>query len=422
MNKFIKLKPYFRAFGKSDIWRQLLFSKPKNHQSLGVSLTELVVAMLVAGIIIQLAYFGFSWNRQLYLNDVARNDASQTFKTAFDLVGSDIKQAGAGLNSSFPAVLIRPYPTDPGTPNLISPTFPTFNSAITLRRLDLGTQPKICKNNATTPPTTISGSPTEIFVVNSSSSMAGCTSSDGTDSDVWDDEITALRNYRLQNGGTVRIFIYPSNDGANTGEFLNYTGEKFYDSTGTLINNLTSTTPFNSASLIVNGTLTKTYNIDSSSTKLLVIEERKYQLGCSDSNIADASCPADKLQNLQLIVNNGNPVNLVNKIGNFTVTATIQQDITSTTTAQFLCWKITLNPDLTSAEKVLVECSNNPPPTSPATTSVTGYAWSQLYSINVTLKPQPVSSTDPLFYTNTRDTLNNLQQTQNFLPRNVLNY
>jgi Tfp pilus assembly protein PilW len=422
MNKFIKLKPYFRASAKSYHLFKSLILRRKISQNLskGITLVELLLAMLVAGIIIQLAYFGFSWNRQLYLNDQARNDASQNLATVFSIVGSDIKQAGAGLDAGFPAVLITPYPTNPsGTPNLNSPTFPTFNSAITLRRLDLGTQPKICKNNAATPPTTISGSPTEIFVVNSSSTssgIAGCPVSDRTtDTDVWDDEITALRNYRLQNGGTVRIFIYPSNDGANTGEFLNYTGEKFYDSTGTLINNLTSTTPFNSASLTVNGTLTKTYNIESSSTKLLVIEERKYQLGCSDSNIADASCPADKLQNLQLIVNNGNAVNLVNKIGNFAVTATIQQDITSTTTAQFLCWSIT--------QAGVTTCSNNPPPSSPATTALpNSYAWSQLYSINVTLKPQPVSSTDPLFYTNTRDTLNNLQQTQKFLPRNVLNY
>jgi len=401
MNKFIKLKPYFRAFGKSDIWRQLLFSKPKNHQSLGVSLTELVVAMLVAGIIIQLAYFGFSWNRQLYLNDVARNDASQTFKTAFDLVGSDIKQAGAGLPANFPAVLIRPYPTSAGTPNLISPTFPTFNSEITLRRLILGTQPRICPNNATTPPTTISGSPTEIFVLNSLKPLppssvppeAGCTNDTAGLT-----LVNNLKNYRLQNGGTVRIFIYPNTNGS--GEFLNYTGGNFYPN---------STSP-TSTSLIVNGTLTGTYNI--SSARIMLIEERTYRLGCSDSSIADASCPADKLQNLQLIVNNGTPLNLVNKIGKFAVTATIQQD--RTLDVQFLCWTIPQTGTPT--------CSNNPPPNSPATASVTGYAWSQLYSINVTLKAQPVSSTGPLLSTNTQDKLNNLQETQNFLPRNVLNY
>jgi hypothetical protein len=215
-------------------------------------------------------------------------------------------------------------------------------------------------------------------VLNSASLVAGC---DNTEN------INILKNYRQQNGGSVRIFIYPSTNGS--GEFLNYTGENFYP-------NSSSTT---STSLIVNGTLTGTYNI--SSAKIMLIEERKYRLGCSDSSISDTSCPADKLQNLQLIVNNGNPVNLVNKIGNFAVTATVQQDITSTTTAQFLCWIIT--------QAGATTCSNNPPPSSPATTTLpNSYAWSQLYSINVTLKPQAVS--------------NNLQQTQNFLPRNVLNY
>ena len=382
MKKSIKLKPSFRVSARSYFYLKSLFFRTKISQNLskGISLVELLLAMLVAGIIIQLAYFGFSWNRQLYLNDQVRNEANQNLITAFSIVGSDIKQAGAGLDASFPAVLISPYPTNAGTPNLNSPTFPTFNSEITLRRLVLGSQPRTCKNNATTPPTTISGSPTEIFVLNSASLVAGC---DNTEN------INILKNYRQQNGGSVRIFIYPSTNGS--GEFLNYTGENFYPNS--------SSTTSTSTSLIVNGTLTGTYNI--SSAKIMLIEERKYRLGCSDSSISDASCPADKLQNLQLIVNNGNPVNLVNKIGNFAVTATVQQDITSTTTAQFLCWIIT--------QAGATTCSNNPPPSSPATTTLpNSYAWSQLYSINVTLKPQAVS--------------NNLQQTQNFLPRNVLNY
>jgi len=407
MKKFIKLKPFFRASARSYFYlKSLIFrTKISKNVSKGISLVELLLAMLVAGIIIQLAYLGFSWNRQLYLNDQAKNEANQNLITAFSIVGSDIKQAGAGLDAGFPAVLISPYPTNAGTPNLNSPTFPTFNSEITLRRLIPGTQPsRICPNNATTPPTTISGSPTEIFVLNSLKQLipppigvspapeAGCDN---------DTAVTELRNYRLQNGGTVRIFIYPSTNGS--GEFLNYTGENFYP-------NASSTT---STSLIVNGTLTGTYNI--SSAKIMLIEERKYRLGCSDSSIADTVCPADKLQNLQLIINNENPVNLVNKIGNFAVTATIQQDIDATTTSQFLCWIIpqTGNPT----------CSNNPPPTSPATTPLPkAYAWSQLYSVNVTLKGQRIPRDAPGISIETQKKLNKLQQTQNFLPRNILNY
>jgi type IV pilus assembly protein PilW len=345
----------------------------------GITLVELFLTMLVAGIIIQLAYLGFSWNRQLYLNDQARNEASQNLATAFSIIGSDIKQAGAGLDASFPAVLIRPYPTNPtGTPNLNSPD---FNSEITLRRLISGTQPRTCKNNATPAATTISGSPTEIFVLNSAPPLvAGC-NNDTAGIAV----VTALKTYRLQNGGTVRIFIYPSTTG--TGEFLNYTGENF---------------DTNYTSLIVNGTLTGTYNIDSA--KIMLIEERKYRLGCSDSSIADASCPTNKLQNLQLIVNDGNPVNLVNNLGTFAVTATIQQDVTNTTTAQFICW--------------LINQTGNPS----CNSSVTGYVWSDLYSINVTLRPQFDSDSGSILSTGTQDTINSLQQTQNFLPRNVLNY
>ena len=400
MKKFTLFKQYFRAFGRLNPFLQLFNNSTLNqHFSKGITLTELLVSMMVAGIILQLAYFGFSWNRQLYLNDQARNDTSQNLATVFSIVGSDIKEAGAGLDASFPAVLISPYPTNPGTPNLNSPTFPTFNSEITLRRLILGSQPRICKNNATTPPTTISGSPTEIFVLNSRSPLdAGCANDTNGIA-----LVNTLKNYRLQNGGTVRIFIYPNTNGS--GEFLNYKGENFYP-------NSNSTSP-TSTSLIVNGTLTGTYNI--SSARIMLIEERKYRLGCSDSSIADTACPADKLQNLQLIVNNGTPVNLVNKIGNFAVTATIQQDIDSTTTSQFLCWIIpqTGNPT----------CSNNPPPTSPATNSLPkAYAWSQLYSVNVTLKGSRISRNTPNISIETQKKLNKLQQTQNFLPRNILNY
>jgi len=362
--------------------------------------------MVVAGIILQLAFLGFSWNRQLYLNDAARNDASQTFKTAFDLVGSDIKQAGAGLDASFPAVLISPYPTNPsGTPNLIAPTFPTFSTEITLRRLVLSQKLPICR-------AVTSGLKTEIFVVDKT--VSGCDVIDNNN-DGWPDNLTAWKDYRTNNSGTIRAFIY---NGSGQGEFLNHTSEKTYNNSNTLItpiaNPSTPATTVNSASLVVNGTLANSYSAGSAA-QFLVIEERKYRLGCSDSSIADASCPANKLQNLQLIVNNGTPVNLVNKISNFAVTATIQQDITSTTTAQFLCWSITQTGTTT--------CSNNPPPASPATTTLpNSYAWSQLYTINVTLKAQPVSSTGPLLSTYTQDKLNNLQETQNFLPRNVLNY
>ena len=77
MKKSIKLKPSFRVSARSYFYLKSLFFRTKISQNLskGISLVELLLAMLVAGIIIQLAYFGFSWNRQLYLND----QGDQTF-------------------------------------------------------------------------------------------------------------------------------------------------------------------------------------------------------------------------------------------------------------------------------------------------------------------------------------------------------
>ncbi|MEB3191600.1 MAG: prepilin-type cleavage/methylation domain-containing protein [Snowella sp.] len=369
-----------------------------------MTLTELLLGTVVAGIILQLAYLGFSWNRQLYLNDVARNDASQTFKTAFDIIGPNIQQAGEGLDASFPSILITPYPTNPPNPNPPNLNSPTFNSEITVRRLIFSIKLPICR-------AVNSGAQTEIFIADNAG-PAGCSVTDNN-SDGWPDNLAQWKDYRTSNGGTsatIRAFIY---DGASQGEFLNYTGENRYDIIGNLI---TSTNPANAASLIVNGTLANSYTAGSAA-QLLLIEERKYRLGCSDSAIADASCPSSQLQNLKLIVNNGTPVDLANKIGQFTVTATVQQDLTTTTTAQFLCWKI---PAIGGIQTGTATCNNNPPTTTQAIKLTNVYVWSQIYSINVTLKAQSVS--DPTISSNTQTTINNLQETRNFLPRNILNF
>lgn len=373
----------------------------------GTTLTELILGVFIAGIILNLAYLGFSWNRQLYLNDVARNDASQTFNTVFDLIGSSFEQAGAGLDSSFPSILIKPYPINPPTPNPPNLNSPTFNSEISIRRLIFSVKLPVCR-------AVTNGTQTEIFIADSAG-PAGCTATD-SDSNGWPDSLKQWRDYRLSNGGTIRAFIY---NGAGQGEFLSYTGEKTYNSTGTLItpiaNPTTAATTVSAASLSVTGTLANSY-VAGSSAQMLLIEERKYRLGCSDST-ADASCPSSKLQNLKLIVNDGTPVDLVNKIGQFTVTATIQQAITTTTTAQFLCWTI---PAIGGTQTGTATCNNNPPTTTQAISLTNLYDWSQIYSINVTLKPQAVSG--PTLSTNTQSTMNNLQETRSFLPRNVLNF
>ncbi len=74
----------------------------------GVSLVELIVGVIVGGILIQLAYFAFSVNRQLYLKDAAKNDTNQSLRTVFEVVGPTITQAGEGVG------------TDPKFPVLIS--------------------------------------------------------------------------------------------------------------------------------------------------------------------------------------------------------------------------------------------------------------------------------------------------------------
>lgn len=410
MNKFIQLKRSFRAFDKVDYCFKL-FNLLNGKSTQGITLVDLLVAMLIAGVIGNLSYLVFSWNRQLYLNDVARNDASQTFKTVFDIVGSQIKQVGEGLDANFPAILIKPYPVNPPSPNPPNLNSPTFNSEITIRRLINSAKLPICRNVTAGTKTNA-----EIFIVDTT--VAGCNLTDN-DNDGWPDNLAQWKNYRTTNGGTVRAFIY---DGVSQAEPLSYASESFYNSSNSSItpiaNPTTLATRVSAAALRVSGTLASAYTAGSSA-QLLLIEERKYRLGCNDSSFTDASCPSDKLQNLQLIVNDGTLITVANNISQFALTTTLRQDITSTTTAKFICWVI---PAIGSTQTGTSTCNNDPPTTTQAIKLTNLYAWSQIYSVNVTVKPQPISATDSSLSTNTKTTINNLQETQKFLPRNVLNY
>ncbi|MEB3312086.1 MAG: prepilin-type cleavage/methylation domain-containing protein [Snowella sp.] len=417
MNKFTQWKPSFRAFVRSNRYFPRFNYPAKTALSVpkGITITELLVGTMISAILINLAYWGFAWNRQLYLNDAARNDASQTLKTVFNIVGPTIQQAGEGLDGSFPTILIRPYPIDPpnpNPPNLNPPTFPTFNSEITIRRLISAVKLPICR-------AVTAGNQTEIFIVDRTiTTFPGCDLTD-SDNDSWPDTLQQWKNYRNTNGGTVRAFIY---DGIGQGEFLNYTGENFYNNLNSSItpiaNPTTVETTVSAASLRVTGTLANNYTAGSSA-QLLLIEERKYRLGCSDTSIADSSCPREQLQKLQLIINNQPAVDLVNKVGQFTVTATLRQDLTSTTNAKFICWAI---PAISGTQTGTPTCNNDPPTTTTAIRLTNPYTWSQVDSINVTVKPKPVSSSNSSLSMSTINTLNNLQETQQFFPRNILNF
>ncbi|MEB3161370.1 MAG: prepilin-type N-terminal cleavage/methylation domain-containing protein [Synechocystis sp.] len=347
-----------------------LFSLPydprcadKNHR--GMTLIELIVGVIIGGILIQLAYFAFSVNRQLYLTDVAKNEANQNLKTVFDVVGPLITQAGEGVGTDpkFPIISIRPYPTG------------STNSEIIVRLLKFSTKLRLCEPVA-------AGTPTEITVFDSSmGAPLGCDPVDNNN-DNYPDDLTGWKRYREVNGRRVRIFIY---NGDGVGEWLTYTGERVYDAGGTEITTAPTPGQVVKSTIRVNGTLVNSYPAGGA-TQLLILEEQGYRLDTT-TNI------------LQSIVG-ANVVNLINNVGQFTVTATVRQGITPSNCTTLLPQSdsFTCTPGLTET-----------------------YNWSQIDGVNVTTRPE-ISADTPGLSTPVITQINSATQTQTFYPRNLLNF
>ncbi|MBE9174826.1 prepilin-type N-terminal cleavage/methylation domain-containing protein [Synechocystis salina LEGE 06155] len=330
----------------------------------GVTLIELIVGIIIAGILIQLAYFAFSVNREMYLKDAAKNDTNQNLKTVFDIVGPTITQAGegVGVDSSFPVVSIEPFPSS------------SDNSKLTVRQLRVSTKLRICQDLA-------AGAQTSITVLTSDlAAPAGCVPVDGT-GDNYPDDWLEWKSYRQSNGGTLRVYIY---DGSGRLEPLSYTGETIFDAGGTAITGAPTPNQVASASLTVTGTLANAYTAGGA-TRLIIVEERTYQLNNNT---------------FQTIVDGGSPINLMNNVGRFTVRAAVRQGNT------------------------VSQCTRLLPQTNSFTCSPTlaeTYNWSQIDGIEVTSKPNLASDTPGLSSTQIND-VNNRIQTQTFYPRNLINF
>jgi len=340
--------------------------KPQSQTNKGVTLIELIAGVVVGAIVIQLAYFGFAINRQLYLNDAAKNNVDQNLKTVFEIVGPTITQAGQGVGTDprFPVITLSSFPDGSG------------NSEIILRQVRLGTRLQICRAIE-------SGDQTEIFVLDSDiNAPAGCgpISSDG---DHFPDNLGSWKNYRLNNGGGVRILVY---DGDGQGEFLEYTGETLYDQGGAAIAGEPAENQVAAASLTVKGNLANDYNAGGA-TQLIVLEERGYRLN-GDT--------------LQAIVD-GSAVNLMSGIGQFSVTAMVRQGNSVSE-----CSTIITATDTFDCTPGLAD----------------PYNWSQIDGVRVTVTPSVSAGDSNAVGVSTANvnTLNNLTQSQTFYPRNLINF
>jgi len=240
----------------------------------GLTLIELLVSIVIAAIVLSLAFSMTLYNRKLYLEDEARTNVNQNLRAAMDLVGTDIKQAGERItDSNFPVVEV------------------TGGSQLILRRrLDLPIL-RVCE-------ALLSGSNNAVFIAKTTSPPQGCAPLPDSNGDGWPDNLEAWRNYRCSRDGTpncqgnvqeqVRAYIY---NGNGEGQYFTYVGE--------------DRTTFQIQTIATN-IWTRAY---STSSSIYLLEERKFSLS------------ADGV--LQLVIDQGPPQNLVNQLSSFQVKAFI---------------------------------------------------------------------------------------------------
>ncbi|WP_225875254.1 hypothetical protein [[Limnothrix rosea] IAM M-220] len=290
-----------------------------------------------------------------------------------DTLGNDIRQAGEGIGTSdpnFPVVLLSTNPTQ-----------------LTIRRQLLPTSIPVCRD-------IVAGSSDPVVVLddNGGDPLVGCEigAIADTDSDGWPDawdELEKFRDFRTTNGGTVRAFIY---NGNGQGDFFDYKNEGTFAADDTaIIDPITGANLLEYTTLDAGGaTWTNNYLADSSS-RIYLLEERRYQL---DTNT----------NTLQLITDDSEELSITNNIGVLDVEIILEQD------------------DIEHTCTVL-------PPVDPADCDpvlTNTYSWSQIKAIEVMLQVSADSSAALALQTNCPDPedCEPLQLRRRFVPRNVFNF
>ncbi len=240
----------------------------------GFTILELLVASFVGLIMSMLTLSITLSNRGLFQYDIARTRLNQNLRSSLDIVGINIREAGENLPITFPAVeIINGAGTDP--------------DELILRRNLLDEVLKVCQ--------AITAGTTDDVYFGNSSTVPGCAYADQ------EQNFNAWQEYRTDNGGTVKAYIY--DPVADVGEFFDYYNET---DTGT-------------ARLIQrSGGWENDYPVGNSAVYLL--EEWHFKLDTSmfDSNMLQVIEDGD----------DSNPLNITFDIEDFQVTAILSDGTT----------------------------------------------------------------------------------------------
>lgn len=163
----------------------------------GFTLMELMVSTTIGLIVMALGVETTRTMRHLYLHDIVRTRIHQDVRTALDLIGVNIRQAGENLTSAFPAIQI----TDGGT----------GSDEIVLRRNLIDEVLNVCTTLAI-------GSSTPQVYFATAGTTSGCIYSGNTQN------YSAWRTERL-NDSDGQLSAYAFNISTKAGEFFTYTSE-----------------------------------------------------------------------------------------------------------------------------------------------------------------------------------------------------
>lgn len=157
----------------------------------GFTLLESLVALGLFAIVGGIVASGLVMQSNTYMTDMTRVTVQQNLRGALDILAMNIRQAGEGLDTNFPALIL--------------------NGGTTLK-----TRRKMVHEVLTLCLPVEAGVGT-LYVSDVTSSAVACTPANVVPS------MAVWSNYRVLAGGATRLFVY--NRGSKEGEFLDYTGD-----------------------------------------------------------------------------------------------------------------------------------------------------------------------------------------------------
>lgn len=343
---------------------KLILHNCKDNQNLnkGFTLIEAISTLLMGSIILAAAFSGFFQIKEFFGKDKLSVDVNQRLRTAFQTIGPDLQQMGENVtNKEFPAVDL---------------SIKNGSSEITIRRGGLEGAPQGLEPLTLCADITVDSTDPVTVLDKSFSSSPVCVSANDTNGDGWPDIVKQWQD--LRNGNTVRAYILDT--ATNKGEFFEYNGEETLDSSGATMTPSSGTEPHEVKLKTNNHTWANAYS--AGSTAIYLFYESTYK-------VTD-----NKLQ----LIRNGEVFDLVEDIEKLDITAILQENVSAT---EYRCETINLTE---------VDCD--------PTLLLDDYTWNQIKSLEVKITAKPPQD-KANFAKLTED---DLSLTQQFLPRNRLNF